>query len=334
MKEAKYFKPLSDQKVQCILCPHQCKIAEGKNGICLTRGNRNGFLYSLNYCRPVSIAVAPIEKKPLYHFYPGSRIFSTGPNGCTLKCSFCQNYEISQHTLPTRELSVDEFTKAIINSNTRGVAYTYSEPYIWFETIMDVGTKVKENGLVNVMVTNGYMEPDPLSELITVVDAMNIDIKSMNPAFYKKLCKGELDPVLRTCETVKKHCHLEITNLLITGENDSEDDVTKLVEFIASNLGKDTPLHLSRYFPRYKLNKQSTPEHSLLNAWQIANDKLDYVYLGNIMSDEKSSTHCPSCNVLLVMRSGYSTEVTENLSGKISGKSVCNNCGAEINIII
>lgn len=334
MKEAKYFKPLSDKKVLCYLCPHHCKIADGKHGICLTRQNRNGFLYSLNYCRPVSIAVDPIEKKPLYHFYPGSQIFSTGPNGCTLKCSFCQNYEISQHTLPTRELRLDEFTEAIINSNTRGVAYTYSEPYIWFETIMDVGAKVKEKGLVNVMVTNGYMEPDPLNELLIVVDAMNIDIKSMDPAFYKKLCKGELDPVLRTCETVKKHCHLEITNLLITDENDSDDDVNKLVEYIATNLGKDTPLHLSRYFPRYKLNKQSTPEPSLFNAWQIAKGKLDYVYLGNIMSDEKSDTHCPSCHALLVKRSGYFTEVTENLSKNSSGKSVCHKCGAEINIII
>ena len=334
MKEAKYFKPLSDMKVQCVLCPHHCKIAEGNHGICLTRENHNGFLYSLNYCRPVSTAVDPMEKKPLYHFYPGSQIFSTGPNGCTLKCSFCQNYEISQHNLPTYELSVDEFTNAIINSNTRGVAYTYSEPYIWFETIMDVGTIVKDNGLVNVMVTNGYMEPDPLNELLTVVDAMNIDIKSINNTFYKKLCKGELGPVLRTCETVKKHCHLEITNLLISDENDSENDVKNLVEYIAANLGKDTPLHISRYFPKYKLNNKSTSEPLLFRAWELANDKLDYVYLGNVSSDEKSHTHCPSCNALLVKRSGYFTEITENLLKKSSSQCVCNKCSAEINIII
>lgn len=334
MKKAAYFTSLTDKKVQCTLCPHHCTIADGKHGICLTRQNRNGALYSANYCRPVSTAIDPIEKKPLYHFYPGAAIYSTGPNGCTLKCSFCQNYEISQHILPTREIPLDKFTSSIINSNTKGIAYTYSEPYIWFETIMDIGTKIKDHGLVNVMVTNGYMEPDPLKELLTVVDAMNIDIKSMSQDFYRKLSKGDLAPVLSTCETVKKHCHLEITNLLITDENDSEEEIGKLVDYIAINLGKDTPLHISRYFPRFKMDSQATSESSLLTACEIAKDKLDYVYLGNIYAGDKANTFCPSCNTLLIKRNGYNTVVTENLIKKSAGNCVCKECGYTIYVIM
>lgn len=334
MKEAAYYSPLSDKKVQCRLCPHHCKIANDKHGICLTRQNRNGTLYSHNYCRPVSIAIDPIEKKPLYHFYPGVSIFSTGPNGCTLKCDFCQNYDISQTVIPTREMSPKELINTVLNSHSKGIAYTYSEPYIWFETIMDIGQTIKSQGLVNVMVTNGYMEPDPLNELLTVIDAMNIDIKSMEQDFYRKLCKGDLAPVLQTCETVKKHCHLEITNLLVTDENDSEDDIRKLVDYIATNLGKDTPLHISRYFPRYKMHTQATSEISLLTAWEIAKSKLDYVYLGNILSGDKSDTFCPSCNTLLVQRSGYSTSIEKYLIKDSEGDIICKKCNSHVNIIM
>ncbi|HEX7511547.1 MAG TPA: radical SAM protein, partial [Chitinivibrionales bacterium] len=221
MKTASYYTPLDSTKLRCDLCPHHCILAEGKRGICLTRRNENGVLVSLNYCRPVSTAVDPIEKKPLYHFFPGSRIFSTGPNGCTFKCLFCQNCEISQDIIPTREIPAASLAEAIIRSGTIGVAYTYSEPYIWFETIMDTAPLVKNAGLKNVMVTNGFMEPAPLAKLLSVIDAMNIDIKSIRPDFYKKLCKATLEPVLRTCETVKKKCHLEITNLIIPQENDT-----------------------------------------------------------------------------------------------------------------
>ncbi len=334
MKEAIYYKSFSEKKVQCFLCPHHCKINEGKHGICLTRENHNGTLFSTNYCRPVSTAIDPIEKKPLYHFYPGSSILSAGPNGCTLKCRFCQNFEISQDILPTRQFTADELVEKIKHSNSKGIAYTYSEPYIWFETIMAIGPKIKEMGMVNVMVTNGYMEPDPLTDLLTVVDAMNIDIKSMDENFYRTLCKGDLAAVLRTCETVKKHCHLEITNLLITDENDSEDDIRKLVDYIASDLGKDTPLHISRYFPRYKMQTRATSETSLLTAWEIAHSKLDYVYLGNIYSDEKSNTLCPSCNTLLVKRTGYMTSVEKDLIKNSEGTCVCNTCYTPLNFVI
>ncbi len=334
MKEAAYYTSLSDKKVECLLCPHHCRIADGKQGICLTRQNQNGTLYAANFCRPVSTAIDPIEKKPLYHFHPGTTIFSAGPNGCTLKCKFCQNYSISQDLLPTHEKSVGEFVAQIQNSNSTGIAYTYSEPYIWFETIMAIGPKIKEMGMVNVMVTNGYMEQKPLDDLLTVVDAMNIDIKSMDQSFYQKLCKGDLAPVLRTCETVKKKCHLEITNLLITGQNDSEEAVERLVDYIAKYLGKDTPLHISRYFPRYKMDTTATPEDSLLSAWELAKSKLDYVYLGNIWAEDKSNTTCPSCQALLINRSGYSITITENLHSQSSGICTCKICSTPINVTV
>jgi pyruvate formate lyase activating enzyme len=281
------------------------------------------------------MSIDPIEKKPLYHFFPGSGIFSSGPNGCTFKCQFCQNCEISQEILPVREIPAKDFADEVINSKTIGIAYTYTEPYIWFETIMEIGPIVKKRGLKNVMVTNGYMEPAPLADLLTVVDAMNIDIKSIRPAFYKKLCKAELEPVLRTCETVKKHCHLEITNLLIPGENDSPDDVRDLVAYVAENLGKDTPLHLSRYFPRFKMTSPPTPEKSLFDALEIARRDLQYVYVGNIQSSEASNTSCPVCHDVLVKRSGYSIEMAPGLKTKGSGNfALCPKCGVETNIII
>ncbi|HUI90662.1 MAG TPA: AmmeMemoRadiSam system radical SAM enzyme [Chitinivibrionales bacterium] len=338
MKKADYFTVVSSagKKIRCELCPHHCLLTDGKTGICMMRKNEGGVLYTLTYCRPVSTAVDPVEKKPLYHFYPGSSIFSSGPNGCTFKCCFCQNCEISQMILPTKEIPAKKFAGMIIDSGTIGIAYTYSEPYIWFETIMEVGAMVREKGLKNVMVTNGFMEAGPLNELLTLVDAMNIDIKSMNPAFYRRLCKARLEPVLKTCEAVKKKCHLEITNLLITDENDSEKDIKGLVDYVAANLGKDTPLHFSRYFPRYKMYASPTPQESLLMAYQIAKEKLDYVYLGNVDLNKGSDTHCPSCGNLLVQRRGYSVSFCSPPLKKnpSTNTALCPKCGFRTNIVI
>jgi pyruvate formate lyase activating enzyme len=337
MKKADYFSVVSsaEKKVRCDLCPHLCLLTDGKTGICMMRKNEGGVLYTLTYCRPVSTAIDPIEKKPLYHFYPGSSIFSSGPNGCTFKCRFCQNSEISQMIQPTREIPAKTFADMIIKSGTLGIAYTYSEPYIWFETIMEVGKIVRENGLKNVMVTNGFMEPKPLKDLLTVVDAMNIDIKSINPGFYRKLCKARLEPVLKTCEEVKKNCHLEITNLLIPGENDSQRDIKGLVDYIVVNLGKDTPLHFSRYFPRYMMRVSSTPQESLLLAYEIAREKLDYVYLGNVDCNQESNTYCPSCRKLLIQRNGYSISFGTPLKkNPVANTALCPKCGFRTNIVI
>jgi pyruvate formate lyase activating enzyme len=334
MKVASYFTKLDNLKVRCELCPHRCLLTDKKRGICLTRQNIGGTLISLNYARPVSIAIDPIEKKPLYHFHPGTRIFSTGPNGCSFKCGFCQNCEIAQATLQVREMSVQRLLQEIMAGDTIGVAYTYSEPTIWHETIMELGALVKQQGLVNVMVTNGYVEQRPLGDLLTVVDAMNIDIKSINPQFYKRICKGDLGPVLATCETVKKQCHLEITNLLITDENDSIEEVHRLSKYIAANLGADTPLHLSRYFPRHRFTKPATSEKLLLAAWEKARESLSYVYLGNASIPGKESTWCPGCGTLLIERRGYRVGLTEQIVSAHNGGKKCGQCGRELRILL
>jgi pyruvate formate lyase activating enzyme len=335
MKRASYFTPLENRAIRCDLCPHRCTIPENGRGICLTRENHGGTLFAANYCRPVSTAIDPIEKKPLYHFYPGSSIFSTGPNGCNFKCSFCQNHEISQQLLDVPEVKADRLLRAIAESGTLGVAYTYSEPLIWFETIMEIGPRVKELGLKNILVTNGFIEEAPLRELLPFVDAMNIDVKSMNPDFYRRICKGSLAPELRTCETAKKvGCHIEITNLLIPGENDKEEETVALARFIAESLGADTPLHISRYFPRYRMDHPPTPEQTLDRAWEVASERLDFVYLGNMRSGGKEDTRCSQCNEILVVRRGYETKVCPMLEKGVDGKAKCGKCGRGINVLL
>jgi pyruvate formate lyase activating enzyme len=334
MKEAAYYTPLEGNKVRCRLCPHHCLLTEGKRGICLTRQNVGGKLISQNYCRPISTAIDPIEKKPLFHFYPGSQIFSTGPNGCNFKCGFCQNFDISQQIHQVREIPARKLVDMVVASDTIGIAYTYAEPMIWYETIMEVGSMLREQGLVNVLVTNGYVEQRPLLDLLTLTDAMNIDIKSMNPDFYRRICKADLGPVLRTCETAKKYCHVEITNLLITDENDTLEQVGQLAEYIAVNLGADTPLHLSRYFPRYHFTRRATPERFLMAAWEKARERLEYVYVGNLPSEDKENTHCPNCNTLLIRRSGYMIHVEEEVISAPGGGKMCSKCGKRLKLII
>jgi pyruvate formate lyase activating enzyme len=337
MKQASFYHALENGRVQCDLCPHHCRMRDGQRGICLTRMNHGGALVSENYCRPISTAVDPIEKKPLFHFFPGSSIFSTGPNGCTFKCSFCQNCDISQRLLQTREVTPQWLAENASAHGSIGIAYTYSEPTIWFETIMEVGKLVREQGKKNVMVTNGYIEQEPLKELLTLVDAMNIDIKSMSRSFYRRICKGSLDPVLAACETAKKAgCHIEITNLLIPGENDDPAETKALAAFMADHLGKDTPLHLSRYFPRYRMDREPTPEALLLRAWEIAGERLDYVYIGNCAIQGKEDTVCPRCKKLLIRRGGYRIRITDSLvmpQGADAKKPKCAECGDEVAIV-
>jgi pyruvate formate lyase activating enzyme len=286
-------------------------LTPGKTGVCLTRKNINGSIVPLNYCRPEAGALDPIEKKPLFHFYPGEYIYSLGPTGCSFKCSFCQNYAISQVV----RLFTPELTPQQIADKVQGIgmAYTFTEPYMWYETIMAVAPLIKARGMKNVMVSNGFMEPGPLAELLKVIDAMNIDIKSMNPQFYKRICKGQLDPVLRSCEQIKKAgCHLEISNLLIPGENDSCEDITKLAKFIHINLGKDTPLHIAKYYPRYRMDVPETPDSKIFIAQHIAMGFLDHVYVGNVPED--NDTICPKCGKVLIHRHGYTVVKNESCS--------------------
>ena len=297
MKEASFYEKKDNDKVRCRLCPQLCLIGRDESGNCFIRKNIDGKLYAMEYGRVSSAHLDPIEKKPLYHFYPGSTIFSIGGIGCNLGCPWCQNWSIAQpkdsfsgtsvgdvleqftQTLSSEQ--VIEIAKRYIPSKNIGVAYTYNEPFTAYEYIKDTAMLAKEAGLHNVIVTNGYVLEEPLREVLPYVDAMNIDVKGFSESFYRKL-GGHLRPVLKAAEMAKQHCHIEITNLIVPGLNDTKEDFEKLVDWIANSLGKDTPLHFSRYFPSYRMTTIPTPAETLRLAENIAREKLDYVYLGNI----------------------------------------------------
>ena len=285
MKEALYYKKLNNDSVQCLLCPKLCKIKEGKSGFCGARENIGNKLFSNIYSRVSSMGMDPIEKKPLYHFYPGSLILSLGTIGCNFACPFCQNWQISQeHSVPTQNMSPSEAVEKALEKSSIGIAYTYSEPMIWYEYVMDTAKLAKEKGLKNVLVTNGYINEKPLKELLPFIDAMNIDLKAFDKKFYKEICKGDLETVLKTIKISSTSCHIEITNLVIPGFNDTTRHFENLVNWIKENIGVDIPLHFSRYFPHYKMETSSiTPIETLEKAWEIAKRKLRYVYLGNIV---------------------------------------------------
>jgi len=336
MKEALYYEKL-EGKVQCFLCPHHCIIAPGKVGLCQVRRNINGKLMSLNYGRASSVHIDPIEKKPLYHFYPGSQILSLGTLGCNLSCGFCQNWSISQ--IPKNDIDnyfnrntevmepkhVGYTAEKYASRGSIGVAYTYNEPSIWYEFVLESAKEVKKRGYKNVLVTNGYLESAPLKELLPHIDAINLDIKSISDGFYKKLCGGRLNPVLDYAKAAKEKCLLEVTNLIVTGENDSREELEKLVDFIATELGRDTPIHFSRYHPDFKFDSPPTSGDTLSLAYKLASEKLDYVYVGNVWTTEWDSTKCPKCHKVVIDRSGYTLNGVNIVKG---GK--CSFCGADV----
>ncbi len=282
MKEALYWQKAGD-KVHCRLCPHECKIVNGITGVCGVRRNIDGKLYSLVYGEATSVSLDPIEKKPLYHYHPGEYILSLGTKGCNFKCPFCQNWSISQDMeAPVEKITPEWAIKKTRECKSFGIAYTYNEPFIWYEFVLDTAKLARKEGLENVLVTNGYVNPGPLEEILPFIDAMNIDLKSINDEFYRTVCRGSVGPVLHTIERSAKDCHIELTNLVIPGLNDSDDDFTRLVDWIYENVGAETPLHFSRYFPCYKFDQETTPVETLKRAEKIAKRKLKYVYLGNI----------------------------------------------------
>ena len=326
MFEASFYEVVGD-KLRCYICPHNCIIAADKTGICRQRKNIGGKLYLLNYGKVTSLNLDPIEKKPLYHFYPGSKIISFGTNGCNLACMFCQNWTISQNDALTEDVSAQDVIKLARKHNSKLIAYTYNEPLMWYEFVRDCSTLARQNGFLNVLVSNGFINPEPFKELLPYIDALNIDIKSINPGFYHKLCKARLEPVLETCRTAKKAALLEITNLVIPGENDSEDDFRNISKWIADNLGRDTPLHFSAYFPTYKMNNPPTPVDTLLKAYEIARSYLNYVYLGNVHTELGNDTFCVKCREKLIQRSGYDIKIL-----KLAQDGKCANCGTDNNI--
>jgi len=330
MKEASFYNRL-DEKVQCLLCPHECKINEGKRGSCNVRKNFNGKLISENYKQVCSYNFDPIEKKPLYHFYPGRTIFSIGSIGCNLHCSFCQNWEISQsgaedHPYLKSNSPEDIVSLAKSRSDNMGIAFTYNEPTVWYEYMMDIAKLAKQADLKTVMVTNGFINPEPLGDLLPYMDAFSVDLKAFTEQFYKQHTSSKLAPVLETIKMLQKHHkYFEITNLIITQTNDGEKDFREMVDWIAEKTGEDIVLHISRYFPMYKMTKEATSTEKLKQLYAIAREKLNYVYLGNVRSDEGQDTYCKNCNYKVIERTGYNT----NCIG-LTTSGQCSNCNEQI----
>lgn len=320
-KIADFQEPIGD-KVKCKLCPHQCLIKNGDSGICRVRKNKDGTLYTVNYGEISSIGVDPIEKKPLYHFYPASRILSLGTYGCNFKCQFCQNWKISQENPPTQRLTPEKVIELAEQKNVKSIAYTYSEPVVWYEFVKETAEKAAKKGLKNVLVTNGFINPKPLENILPYIDAANVDLKSFNNDFYKKYAGGRVEPVKETIKTMANNIHLEITTLLINDLNDDREELEKLFEWIA-DLNKSIPLHLSRYFPAYKMDKPATEIKTMENAYDLARKYLDFVYLGNLRTSGKGNTYCPQCGKELISRDGYNTEV-------FLEKGECPECNYEI----
>src|SRR6056297_374079 len=281
LKEAMFYEQKDNGLVKCLLCPHNCTIKQDKLGICGVRINKDGTLYSENYGEITSMGVDPIEKKPLYHFHPSEGILSLGTFGCNFGCLFCQNYRISQDKPNTSKQTPDQIIKHAKDRNLMGIAYTYSEPVVWYEFVYETAIKAKNEGLKNVLVSNGYINHKPLEKLYKYLDAANIDLKSFNNDFYKKICGGSIDPVLETIKYLNNKIHLELTTLIVSNQNDDESELEDMFKWIA-DINRDIPLHLSRYFPNYKMDEPATKEQTIKKAYQLAKKHLNYVYIGNM----------------------------------------------------
>ncbi len=332
MHKALYYQ-YEENKIRCLLCPKYCLLGEGQVGVCGVRLVEEGELYTANYSCLAAANWDPVEKKPLYHYYPGYKILSLGTIGCNFHCTFCQNWSLARGK---QEQCVEMIKPAAVLAmleregdpeQVLGVAYTYNEPMIWYEFVLETAKLLHRHGYRNVLVTNGYVNPEPLNELLPYVDAMNIDVKGFSDRFYRKYCKGEKEPVIKTVETAVKHCHVEITCLLIPTLNDDIAEQEELARWMAG-LSPDLVLHYSRYFPQYKLELPPTPISVMEESVKTARKYLRYVYAGNIDLPGASDTSCPYCNNLLISRSGYKTTITGVKDGH------CNNCGNAVKIIM
>ena len=320
----------SGDRVECQLCHHYCKIREGRKGLCQVRQNVDGELYSLNYGKLIAANIDPIEKKPLYHFLPGSRSYSIGATGCNFRCAWCQNWDISQlsdrnnpNRLPFN--APEQVVNAAVQSGCKSISYTYTEPTIFYEFARDVSVLAREAGLKNVWVSNGYMTGLMLDEYLPFMDAINVDIKAFDDNVYRKYAGAHLQPILDNCVQLKKAgVWLEVTTLLIPGVNDDEGQVNGIANFIANDLGKETPWHVSRYYPQAQFNEISATEpQSIIEVVKTGKDAgLQFVYSGNL--GRKEDTYCPSCGELLISRSALL------MTEKSIKEGACPNCGIKI----
>lgn len=327
----KYQNILKDNKIQCTICPRNCKLSEGQVGFCQIRKNVNNQVTLTSYGYNTGLAVDPIEKKPLYHFYPGTKVLSFGTLGCNMGCQFCQNWHISKskadpkinHTEPEKIVSLAK------QLGCKSVAFTYNDPVIFFEYAVDTAKLCRDNGIKTIAVTAGYINPEPRKEFFAYMDAANVDLKGFSENFYNKNCLAHLEPVLDTIKYIKQstNCWLELTTLLIEGENDSDEELKNECEWIVNTIGDDIPLHFSAFFPAYKMmDTRPTSLKTLIKAYEIAkNAGIKYVYTGNILDSKTSTTYCDECAKPLIVREGY--EITENNLQK----SHCKFCGGKCN---
>jgi pyruvate formate lyase activating enzyme len=321
MKEALHYSKLKNNIVKCGLCPWNCTIAPGKRGMCGVRQNQEGKLYSLVFARPCSMHVDPIEKKPLYHFLPGAWAFSIATIGCNFFCSFCQNWQISKAGADDMEKHFEEVlpekvVELCIKNGSDVISYTYTEPTIFFEYMLDIAKLAKKAGIKNAIVSNGYINEAPLRELCKLIDGANIDLKGFTDEFYQKTCKGKLEPVLQSLKVLKEEgVWLEITNLVVPGLNDDLKKIEEMCQWISKELGKDVPLHFSRFHPDYKMTDANpTPMETLEKAKEIAEKYLDFVYIGNV--GKESNTTCPKCKSIVVRRSMMDVNENKLKNGK------------------
>jgi len=311
LHEALWWVPESNNRVHCYLCPRHCHIGPGQSGFCFIRVNQNGKLFSLGYASPAALQVDPIEKKPLSHFLPGTKVFSMGTAGCNMGCFFCQNWDISkshQDQVNSRHLPPEEVPLLALRHGCHSIAFTYNEPTIWGEYVIDICKAAKLHGLKTVMVTNGYITREAFHDIYDHIDAANVDLKSFTENFYGKITLTHLQPVLEMLTWLKNETKVwfELTNLIIPTLNDNPAETRKLAEWILTHLGPDVPLHFTAFHPDFKLrDKPPTPPQTLHRARQIAREVgLHYVYEGNIHS-EAANTYCPHCNALLIRRSWH-----------------------------
>ncbi|MFH1093867.1 MAG: AmmeMemoRadiSam system radical SAM enzyme [Candidatus Omnitrophota bacterium] len=321
-KEAIYYKKLKDNSIQCLHCPHNCTVKEGKRGFCRIKENRKGKFFNIVYAKPCAVHLDPIEKKPFFHFLPGSKSLSIATAGCNLRCQFCQNWQISQadpEQVNSIDLPPEDIVLKGVQLKSLSIAYTYTEPMIFYEFALDTAVIAKSYGIKNVMHTNGYINPAPLRMICPHIDAINVDLKAFSEEYYQKVCAASLNQVLENLIIIKREMGvwLELTNLIVPSLNDNPNQIRKMCEWIYKNLGPDVPIHFSRFFPTYKLTTlPPTPVSTLESAHRIAIDSgLKFAYIGNIPGNPAECTYCPKCNKELIKRAGYTVlknVLTEN----------------------
>ncbi|MBN1383743.1 MAG: AmmeMemoRadiSam system radical SAM enzyme [Elusimicrobia bacterium] len=331
LKEAQFWERLPNDYVKCGLCPWRCTIAPGQRGICRSRENINGRFFTLNYARPCSINVDPIEKKPFFHFLPGEQAFSLATAGCNVGCKFCQNWQISKIT-PEESSALyilpEDIVKLAKRSKAKVIAYTYSEPTIFYEYMIEIASAARKEGLKNVVVSCGYINQEPLKKLLKYIDAYKIDLKSFNKEYYENIVGAKLEPVLETIKTIKESgTHLEIVYLVVPSLNDKPDEIREMCKWLIKNVGPDVPLHFTRFHPDYKMmNYPSTPVATVNKLRKIAMEEgLNYVFVGNVpFSQEGENTYCSKCKKLLIQRRGFWVTQNNIKEGK------CKFCGHKI----